>query len=586
MILSVFVLSSCSDSRDIQKIGDEWDRISSLLPDELTEDFQLPVASDSFEVTYNIKGDAIPNNTLIFEAALTNSIIELTTTIVYKEQSAEYVVTIIQIGNESVFYQAQVNYFFTDIFSQIGAALQNRITSNVTLPMPSEDDATITYTSSCSTIKRGRLEFLFVETDTNCQLNAQVSYRGNTRNQSYAYVVSSIDNLPRIPELYITTNGGAEITSKNEYVTGSLNLTVDSDSPYESLNNAALSIRLRGNSTSVMPKPSFKIKFDEKQFLLSDYEEKDWVLLANFADQTLVRNYLAFQLSDDIGMDFAPKYTFVDVYLNGEYLGNYMLSDQIEVTNDRVDIEENEIDIDTGYLIEYDVGLFRDEVDENYFTVSGIPFVIKSPDIDDDHYQSGHKTFIRDYVTLVLNTLKSKNDYSELIDEASFIDWFIVNELFKNVDSGYSSVYFYKDKGSKLKMGPVWDFDLSTGNPGHLDDRLRAPEGWYTSRSDKNVFFYYLMQYPDFQQALKERWNELYDTTLTGLLDEVFIAVDSITYSRYMNFEKWDIIGINYEWYTATEVYALKTYDEQVWFLYDYLDVRMKWLDNAINAFN
>ena len=155
--------------------------------------------------------------------------------------------------------------------------------------------------------------------------------------------------------------------------------------------------------------------------------------------------------------------------------------------------------------------------------------------------------------------------------------------MFKNVDSGYSSVYFFKDKGGKLKMGPVWDFDLSTGNPGHLRDDLRGPEGWYTSRSDKNVFFYYLMQYPEFQEQLKDRWNEVYESVILGTLDDVLIVSDSIAHSSYMNFQKWDIIGINYEWYTASEIYDLKTYDEQVWFLYDYLEARIDWLNEEIN---
>jgi uncharacterized protein YfbU (UPF0304 family) len=91
------------------------------------------------------------------------------------------------------------------------------------------------------------------------------------------------------------------------------------------------------------------------------------------------------------------------------------------------------------------------------------------------------------------------------------------------------------------------------------------------------------MQYPEFKEHLKERWNELYDKEILGVLDSVFKGADSMTYSRYMNFQKWDIIGTNYDWYTAPEIYELKTYDEQVWFLYDYLDIRIAWLNQAIN---
>ena len=184
-----------------------------------------------------------------------------------------------------------------------------------------------------------------------------------------------------------------------------------------------------------------------------------------------------------------------------------------------------------------------------------------------------------------MNALKNQRDYSNLIDEESFIDWFIVEELFKNVDSGFSSVYLAKDKGGKLEMGPVWDFDLSTINPGHLSDDLRGPEGWYTSRSDKNTWYYYLMQYPTFREHLKERWNEIYNNQVQELIQSVYPTADSITKSRYLNFQVWNIIGINYEWYTSTEVYNAKTYEAQVKLLYDFLYDRSIWMNEAINDF-
>ena len=211
--------------------------------------------------------------------------------------------------------------------------------------------------------------------------------------------------------------------------------------------------------------------------------------------------------------------------------------------------------------------------------------MIKSPQEEDQHYSITQKEYINDYFNNLFYTLINGEDYNALIDEASFIDWFIVNEVFKNVDSGYSSVYYYKDKGGKLFMGPVWDFDLSTGNPGHLQDELRGPEGWYTSRSDKNQIFELLMMYPSFRENLKIRWNEMYESSIITLLDEVFVISDSITYSRVQNFQLWDVIGTNEDWYTAPEILEIETYDEQVWFLHDYLKTRIRWLHLEINNF-
>jgi len=135
-----------------------------------------------------------------------------------------------------------------------------------------------------------------------------------------------------------------------------------------------------------------------------------------------------------------------------------------------------------------------------------------------------------------------------------------------------------------LKMGPIWDFDLSSGNYGHLQEDLRGPEGWYTSRQDKNIFFYYLMQYPSFRNNLKTRWNELYQDVIARLPDKVYEVADSITRSRYDNFDMWNIIGKDTSWYISPEILAIDTYEGQLWFLYDFLSERIAWLDTNINA--
>jgi hypothetical protein len=289
-------------------------------------------------------------------------------------------------------------------------------------------------------------------------------------------------------------------------------------------------------------------------------------------------------------MEFTPSSAFVDVYINDEYLGNYTLTDQIEVTNDRVDIEEKSTDLDTGYLIEFDKRMLDPALVEgiqgwDFFNLYGVPYVIKSPKTDEEYFSQEQYYFIEDYFHSTINVLMNGYDYSEYIDEDSFIDWFIINELFQNVDSGYSSVYFYKDKGGLLKMGPIWDFDLSSGNPGHLSDDLRKPEGWYTSLPYKNIWFTYLMNYDSFKENLKDRWNELYAFQVQDLLDSIYPVAASITRSRYMNFQKWDIIGSWEDWYTATEVLAADTYQKQLEFLYYFLSTRSEWLNEAINEF-
>lgn len=594
IMLLLVALSGCNpveeytlDELDAQ-INDEYERIQLLIPSEFTEEFLLPNPSDdSFTFVYRINGVLIVDRIVEYNSQPEDEEISISISIRKGFLTNQYNKIIIQRGYEDPDNRTETDILFDEVFLAIHVHIPDTLTSNLTLPEPSYTGVSISYNVDCTDIVRGRMVYSFPLEDTNCNITANVTYQSETRSRQIPVTMASVNHLPRVPEIHINTNGNVPILNDKAYVGATMTVVKNAFLPFPDITNMPLSIRTRGNSTLYMPKQSYKIKFDEKTRLLSNYAEKDWVLLANYTDHTLIRNSLAFAMANRIKMDFVPFYLYVDVYVNGVYQGNYVLTDQIEVSNDRVNIEENVSDIDTGYLFELDHTLDwigYEASGQNYFLVDGIPFVLKSPNEFDDHYVSGHLDYIQNYMETVYQTLQNQEDYTDLIDEASFIDWFIVNEVFKNVDSGYSSIYFYKDKGGKLKMGPVWDFDLSTGNPGHLQYELRLPEGWYTARQDKNIFFFYLMQYPDFQQHLKERWNELYESAILPVLDDVFETSDSITYSRYQNFELWHIIGINFDWYTAPEIYELKTYDEQVWFLYDYLKTRIEWLNTEING--
>jgi len=582
MVLMLLVLTGCKNLNQNDSVDKEITRIANLIPSEFNSDIVLPKASPGFSVVYKIDGIISEDNTIAYDVLSINDEISVEFTVIYGDVNKEFKVSITQTINE----QLNKEILFSSIIGEISDIIPISIVSNTTLPIFDNENISIEYSTDCTEIIRNRIVYIAPETTLQCILNIKATFEDQVMEENIPFSMTALEDLPKIPALYITTENNAPILNKEDYVSGSLTLVIEGESEYTGIIDAELGIKLRGNSTLTMPKKPYKIKFEDEQALLSDYAEKKWVLLANHVDQTLIRNYLAFSLASKLDMDFSPSFTFVDVYINDVYQGNYLLTDQLEVSENRVSVEEKVSDIDTGYLVEYDIGLYREgleNTDENFFLIDEIPFVIKSPDFEDDHYVEGQKTYIEDYFNTVLNTLKNKEDYSTLIDESTFIDWFIVNEVFKNVDSGYSSVYFHKDKDGLLKMGPVWDFDISSGVPGYVSEDLRGPVGWWTPRQDKNIFFYYLMDYPSFRNNLQTRWNEMYDSSILSILDEIMDASDMITQSRYNNFELWDIIGKEEEWYTSPEVLELTTYDEQIWFLYDYLEARIEWLNNEIN---
>lgn len=576
-------------------IDAEFQYLSSLLPFSMTKDINLPSPSNSLiQVEYFLDNQLITNQLLQYQKLAYDQEISLVIRFNFEGLAVDKTFVIIQIRDESLYNQAQIDQVFDSTLESIQLTLPKTINSDFTLPTFDFPGIKVRFKVSDEyRILNNRFIYSYPTKQESFYLEAKITYQNQIRSFAIPITMVAYSELPKIPEIHISTQNNSQITSGDTYVNARLTLKTFDDNNIEltPISNASMQIRLRGNSTKEMPKKPYKLKFTTKTALLSDYAQKDWVLLANFTDQTLIRNYLAYNFARDIDMEFSPMAKFVDVYINGAYQGNYLLSDQIEVSPNRVNIEEGSSDVDTGYLVEYDKRIYdyinnHWPISDNYFILYNIPFVIKSPNKEDSHYVNNHRNYIENYLKTLIDTLYARKDYSNLIDEDTFIDWFIVQEVFKNVDSGYSSVFMYKDKGGLLKMGPVWDFDLSTGNQGHEQDAYtRGPEGWYTALEYKNIMYFYLMKYSSFRQKLKTRWNELYETQIITLLDKVYFASDSITRSRYDNFNRWDIIGSNRDWYTAPEILAIDNYEGQVMFLYDYLNIRINWLNNAINKF-
>lgn len=578
------------DSR-YQILEQEFDYLDLLMPEAMISDTYLPELNNTEITSYiTIDGVELESNLIQYVLSPIDLYCILSVTLYYEELSLTKDYTVIMLRNGELYQQYLIDQKFNELKAMIDEQMPEVIESDFTLPILDNPDATFSFSTDTSRIYNHRFIFSFPLEPTEFHITAKIRYNNETRTYDYPILMKGLSQLQQVPIIYIHTDNSTPITSKTEYLHATFSMVIYNQDlvPFVLYSNRSIQIRGRGNSTFYMPKMSYRLKFDDKTSLLFDHSENDWVLLANFTDQTLIRNALAYNFATSITDVFQPDTAFVDVYLNDVFLGNYTLTDQIEVTNDRVDIDEHSTDLDTGYLIEFDRRIWdwpegTEGID--WFNLYGIPYVIKSPDPDGEYYSQSQLYYIESYMAECYNALRNKQDYSELIDEESFIDWFIVEELFKNVDSGYSSVFITKDKGGKLKMGPVWDFDLSTSNPGHLGDDLRGPEGWYTSLEYKNVWFYHLMQYESFRQHLKEKWNAIYDNQIQDLLNDIYPMADSISKSRYLNFQTWDVIGKNNDWYTSTEVYDAKTYEEQVYILYNYLLVRSVWMNQAINEF-
>ncbi|MBO4798279.1 MAG: CotH kinase family protein, partial [Candidatus Methanomethylophilaceae archaeon] len=184
----------------------------------------------------------------------------------------------------------------------------------------------------------------------------------------------------KLPDMRIDTNG-AEIIDKDAYVP----CTVSVDSSEDSFTDASAEIKGRGNSTWGQPKKPYSLRFDQKTDLFGNGYAKTWVLLANYLDKSMIRNYLAFSAAEALELDYTTSAQFVNLYLNGEYLGVYLVAEKIQIGKDRVDIGVPDDFLgnaeDFSFILEMDSHAAESgEEDADFFTLGGRYYVIKDPD--------------------------------------------------------------------------------------------------------------------------------------------------------------------------------------------------------------
>ncbi len=401
-----------------------------------------------------------------------------------------------------------------------------------------------------------------------------------------------------LPKVFITLAPGNTLhtLNKEDYV-GAL-VTMNNAGEFN-IPGLSAGVRLRGNSTAYAPKRPLRIKFDSATSVFGRPAEKSWTLLANHYDYSLMRNYIAYNMYDHISPDgtFSSLVQFVDVYVNNEYQGVYTLCDQIESGEGRVNVPTSTKNADTGYLLEYDYRIM-DEGSEgtDYFKVSitdpllqarngwgpgtQIPYAIKSPD-PDDGIPAANINFIQAYMQSVHDAIATRDftQISQKIDVESFIDFFMLAEIFQLTDIGGLSVYMYKDKGGKLKMGPAWDYDLSVGNAIHTP---RFPTGTFWAEQ-VNPLFAPLMDCPEFASLYMQEYLDSYADYKAYLTDFIDTSYETYHTALERNFLKWDIWNYD-QGFETPEIDAIKTHKGQVDFIRNWLCERLDWLNAAYDS--
>jgi len=312
------------------------------------------------------------------------------------------------------------------------------------------------------------------------------------------------------PIIYIDTRDRQKITHDKEYV--GMNIKIVSKDTHHCLEHIGFEdgIRGRGNSTWEYPKKPYRIKFNHSTSLFGLEKAKSWVLLAEYRSPTLLQNVIAFELGRRLELPFVNHYQYVELVLNGEHQGIYIVTEQIQVHKGRVDIDEKE-----GFLVQLD--FYFDSEPKFETSKFSLPVMIESP--EDLADESGYN-FVKEAVNNLTEKLSEasfpNNGYDQLIDMNNFVDYLMIYDILMNFELQVpASIYMYKNVGEKIKMGPIWDFDCGYG---YEDDTFtffrectgRAPNFYRREGWGAQAFFQQFFKDPVFIKRYKNRWNEKY----------------------------------------------------------------------------
>tara|TARA_B100001250_G_scaffold163400_2_gene140486 strand:- start:5572 stop:7752 length:2181 start_codon:yes stop_codon:yes gene_type:complete len=362
-----------------------------------------------------------------------------------------------------------------------------------------------------------------------------------------------------------------------------------------------ITIERRGNSSQWNDKTPYRFETVDEAGennnvqLLGMPEENDWVLYAPWQDKTMIRNVLAYQLSNDLGR-YASRTRFVELYLNNDYKGVYVLMEKIKRDADRVDISKlnpDEIegdDLTGGYILKFDWYFTGDNIGGFQSEHDGITYNYHYPKPSEivPQQEDYIQNYIDDFENIMLSNDYTNNStgYPSKMNVDSFVDFILIQELAKNVDAYRLSTYIYKDKESvdgRLTAGPVWDFNHGFGNCDY--GQTWEPENWlleYNPEGGDQMSFWWelLWQDENFRMKVSQRYSELRPNIFSEshIFEIIDNSVDLLGSAIDRNYFKWPILG-NYVW---PNYYVFETYEEEVLYLKSWIADRLAWMDSQI----
>ncbi len=444
-------------------------------------------------------------------------------------------------------------------------------------------------------------------------VHAKINHSSLVYNNTPTWFVDPFTSS-NLPIILINTNGqnilqNTKIMADMRVLNDSLGENYLNSTNFEF--NGKVGIEIRGNTSANFPKKSYSVEtrdFDSTNLnvkLLGLGKENDWVFHGPYPDKSLMRNVLAYHLGNKTGR-WSPKTRYFELFVNDTYSGVYVLVEKIKNDKHRLNLADlNPIDtvgdgLTGGYIMKLDRPEATD-INEKDYWISPYPaptalqqkefFLHVDPDGAD--IKPVQHEYIKNYITNFETALNSDNytdrvnGYYSYVDLISFVDYYIINELARNLDGYRISTFMYKDKdskGGKLTMGPYWDYDICFGNANFFS--AGQTQGWIVDgmgNGDGYAMPFWWQKFrldPIFNSYLKRRWNEMHDsfintTYLNNLIDSC--AYD-LSLAQKRNFKTWNILS-TYLW---PNNYVGGTYENELIYLKNWLRDRISWMDSQI----
>lgn len=380
-----------------------------------------------------------------------------------------------------------------------------------------------------------------------------------------------------IPTISIETDEYVdEIPSKEYYLTGKVSMAGYGN--YDDLKSTAVNIKGRGNSTWYYDKKPYRLKFDKKISICGLTKAKNYVLLANYIDPTLMRNAVALKIAQLLGISYTNHCIPVNLILNGKYRGSYMLTEKVGLNSASVDVKDEAkailFELDTNY----------DEAYKFKSPIYNLPVMVKDPDLDEiaeaDETLTAQDLFEQWQADFNKFEASVKDgSYAEYIDLNSVADYLLVYLVARNLEVNHpKSVYLYKKNiEDKYTLGPVWDFDWAYSFSVSKKESANPKSPLLLESYAGADFFFDIVKTDQFKTVFAEHWTNFKNNIWPKVKDYMAEYHDMVEVSALQNGEVWPEDAL------LPYVASSENFEMHYQKLLDFLETRISWIDQDEN---